>query len=81
MQFSAKPRLRRAEVPGYLLEHHGMTVAKATLAKLASVGGGPVMQYHGRIPLYPVTDLDQWAAARLSGPVPNTSAREARSCG
>ncbi|MBE0580823.1 MAG: hypothetical protein IH615_15570 [Devosia sp.] len=77
MQLS-KPRLRRAEVPDYLLERHGLTVAKATLAKLASVGGGPAMRYCGRIPLYDRTELDRWAEARLSGPVPNTGAREAR---
>lgn len=60
-----------------MLEKHGIVVAKATLAKLASIGGGPVMEYFGRVPLYPVTGLDAWAAERLSAPVPNTHARGA----
>lgn len=74
---SDKPRLRRSEVPAYLMEAHGIPIAKATLAKLASVGGGPVMEYAGRVPLYPRAELDRWAQARLSAPVSNTSERGA----
>lgn len=72
-----RPRLRRASVPRYLCEKYGIDIAVATLNKLASVGGGPVMQYSGRIPLYHIADLDAWAAARLSKRVSSTSERDA----
>jgi hypothetical protein len=68
-----RPRLRRTEVPAYMFERHGIPVALATLNKLASTGGGPEMQYAGRIPLYTPEALDAWAAARLSTPVSSTS--------
>lgn len=70
-----KPRLRRKEVPAYLSEKHGVDVAMSTLEKYATNGGGPVMQYHGRIPLYRVEDLDAWVNDRLSAPVRSTSER------
>lgn len=72
-----KPRLRRSEVPGYLMEKHGIPIAMATLNKMATVGGGPAMRYAGRIPLYDVEDLDRWADSRLSKPVTSTSGRAA----
>lgn len=68
-----RPRLRRSEVPEYLMQKHGIPVALATLNKLASIGGGPAMRYAGRIPLYDVEDLDRWAKGRLSAPVMSTS--------
>jgi hypothetical protein len=70
-----KPRLRRKEVPAYLAERHGIEIAVSTLNNLASIGGGPIMQYHGRIPLYRVEDLDVWAEGRLSAPVRSTAER------
>lgn len=72
-----KPRLRRSEVPEYMLRKHGIPIAHATLAKMATVGGGPAMQHSGRIPLYHVDDLDSWAAERLSAPVRSTAERNA----
>lgn len=68
-----KPRLRRWEAADYLRIVHGMVVAPATLAKLASVGGGPSFQKAGRIPLYPKTELDAWAMQRLGKLVRSTS--------
>ncbi|TIN78523.1 MAG: hypothetical protein E5Y09_13180 [Mesorhizobium sp.] len=70
-----RPRLRRSEVPNYMLETHGIPIALATLNKLATIGGGPEMQYAGRIPLYAREALDAWAAARLSKPVHSTAER------
>ncbi|MCO5058610.1 MAG: hypothetical protein M9905_12180 [Rhizobiaceae bacterium] len=70
-------RLRRSEVPQYLMEKHGLPVAVQTLAKWASIGGGPAMRYHGRFPLYDIEDLDAWAAERLSAPVRSTAERSA----
>jgi hypothetical protein len=68
-----RPRLRRVDVPAYLASKHGIDIAVSTLAKMATVGGGPIMQYSGRIPLYHVRDLDAWANARLSKAVRSTS--------
>ena len=73
-----KPRLRRWEVAEYLRLVHGIEVATATLAKWASVGGGPPFQKIGRTPLYPTAGLDGWAAQRLGALVHNTSELGAR---
>lgn len=72
----SRPRLRRKEVPAYLAEKHGIPIAVATLNKLATIGGGPPMQYVGRIPLYHVDDLDKWAAEKLGKLVHSTSERD-----
>lgn len=71
-----RPRLRRSDVPDYLASKHGIDIAVSTLAKMATVGGGPAMQYSGRIPLYHIRDLDTWADERLSKVVRSTSERD-----
>jgi hypothetical protein len=68
-----KPRLRRWEASEYIELVHGLTIAAATLAKLASVGGGPGFHRVGRVPLYPRDELDRWAVERLGRIVRNTS--------
>lgn len=68
-----KPRLRRAEASEYLLHAHGLPVAVATLAKWATIGGGPGFQKAGAIPLYPREELDRWAMERLGKLVRSTS--------
>ncbi|WP_420959315.1 hypothetical protein [Brucella sp. IR073] len=68
-----RPRLRRKDVPEYLRSKHGIDVSLTTLNTMATRGGGPAMQYNGRIPLYHKDDLDAWAKARLSKPVHSTS--------
>ena len=68
-----KPRLRRWEASEYMELAHGLTVAPATLAKLASVGGGPGFHRVGRIPLYPRDELDRWATEKLGCMVMSTS--------
>lgn len=60
-----KPRLRRTEASEYLRLAHGIEIAPATLAKKASVGGGPSYNVSVRTPLYPRTELDRWAVERL----------------
>lgn len=70
-----KTRLRRDEASEYLGLVHGIPIAKATLAKLACIGGGPAFQRSVRTPLYAVTELDRWAAERLGQPVKSTSER------
>src|SRR6516165_9456272 len=59
-------RVRRIKASQYLLEVHGVTIAAATLAKLAVTGGGPEYELWGRFPYYPTQLLDRWAEARLS---------------
>lgn len=70
-----RPRLRRSDVPAYLATHHGIDIKASTLATMATVGGGPAMQYSGRIPLYRIEDLDEWANKRLGKVVRSTSER------
>lgn len=73
-----RPRLRRTEASAYLLEAHGVPIAIATLAKMATVGGGPKITYFGRIPLYGRADFDDWAKTRLAMPVGSTAERVKR---
>jgi hypothetical protein len=68
-----KPRLRRWEAAEYLERVHGITIAVATLAKLASVGGGPAYHKSNRTPLYPRDELDRWASERLGNLINSTS--------
>jgi hypothetical protein len=66
-------RLRRAEASVYLFDMWGIKRTPGTLAKLASAGGGPVLEYDGRLPLPTPEALDDWARAQLSPPVASTS--------
>jgi hypothetical protein len=68
-----KPRLRRWEASEYLETVHGVTIAPGTLARLACTGGGPSYNLANRTPLYPKTELDRWAIARLGGLKSSTS--------
>ena len=68
-----KPRLRRDEAAAYLEQRHGVTVAVGTLAKWATVGGGPAFQRFGRKPLYEPSALDAWATKKLGKPITSTS--------
>lgn len=68
--------LRRREAADYLKTKYGHGSYR-TLAKLATIGGGPVFHRFGRIVVYKSADLDAWALARLSGPLHSTSKREA----
>jgi len=63
---SSSPRLRRMEACVYLKQVHGIDRAPATLAKLATIGGGPRFESANRIPLYRPSELDRWARALLS---------------
>jgi hypothetical protein len=63
--------LRRREASAYLREQHGICRAPATLAKLAVIGGGPRFRHVGRVPIYPVIELDAYAAAITSAEVFN----------
>ncbi|HYH20116.1 MAG TPA: DNA-binding protein [Azospirillum sp.] len=67
------PRLRRAEASAYLKNVHGIVRSPATLAKYATMGGGPIFEKAGRTPLYKPEYLDAWARSLLSTPVGSTS--------
>jgi len=64
--------LRRGEAANYLNKKFG-SGTRATLAKLATVGGGPKFQKFGRIALYTEEMLDAWAEARMGPPQSSTS--------
>lgn len=65
-------RHARREAAKFLTDR-GYKVAAATLAKLASVGGGPIFESFGRRPLYREDDLLRWAMDRTTGPRKSTS--------
>lgn len=60
-----KPNFKRPNASRYLEHKFGITIAPATLAKLASIGGGPPFFKSVRTPLYPRDQLDAWAVERL----------------
>jgi hypothetical protein len=57
--------LRRREAGAYLREKFGFG-SPATLAKLATLGGGPRFRKCGPLVLYSREDLDAWVDSRLS---------------
>jgi hypothetical protein len=65
--------MRRRAAGIYLKDKYGHGSEK-TLAKLASLGGGPEFHKAGdRVVLYTKGALDAWALARISGPLKSTS--------
>jgi hypothetical protein len=69
---SPKTMLRRAELAPALTEA-GHPITPSTLAMMAVRGGGPLMEYWGRIPLYRWGPALRWAQGRLSKPVRSTA--------
>jgi hypothetical protein len=63
-------KLDRRQAADFLTAR-GYRIAPATLAKLASIGGGPTFQSFGRKPLYREADL--LAQTRTTGPRRSTS--------
>ncbi len=72
MQPEIDRRLTRREAADFLNER-GYRVAPSTLAKYATVGGGPVFESFGRRPLYKPADLMAWVATKSTGPRRSTS--------
>lgn len=67
-------RMRRAEASDYLMEQHGLSFTPATLAKKASLGGGPKFRKAGaRVALYDRSELDRWAQEILGPELSSTS--------
>lgn len=67
------PRLLRKEASEYLAVVYGLRFTPRTLAKYATIGGGPQFQRQGRRVLYPRELLDQWASERLSAILRSTA--------
>jgi hypothetical protein len=64
--------LNRAEAAQYLTER-GLTTAKTTLQKWVTTGGGPTYRRFGHRAVYLPTDLDQWAAEKITAPRKSSS--------
>ncbi len=74
MKAPDKPLRTRAGAVEYLRDCWGIGRTVSTLAKLASLGGGPRFCKAGRTPLYAEHDLDEWAANLIREPRPGRSA-------
>jgi hypothetical protein len=59
------------------LTENGYPISPATLATMATRGGGPPFRRFGRKPLYDEADLIEWARSRLSAPMRSTSEADA----
>ena len=68
--------MNRREASEYLRRRYGIQAKPATLAKYASLGGGPRFRRAGRFPVYSAADLDAWAEGRLTGLVASTAELE-----
>lgn len=75
---SSERPLDRREASQYLLERHGIKRAAGTLAKLASIGGGPLYRLAGRQAIYELPHLDEYAAHITSAPAVSSSEHAAR---
>jgi hypothetical protein len=64
--------LRRKQAGIYLKEKFGFGSEK-TLAKLASVGGGPIFRKAGTAALYEEEHLDAWAHSKIGPEQVSTS--------
>jgi hypothetical protein len=69
----AKTYRTRKGAAAYLTWERGLPTSPNTLAKLATVGGGPVYQRFGNHALYTDDNLDAWAEGKLSAPRRSTS--------
>jgi hypothetical protein len=59
------------------LTEAGYPTARATLASMATRGGGPVYRHFGPRVLYRWCDLLDWAQSRLGRPIRSTSEQDA----
>jgi len=68
---NGKPETRSGAAR-YITER-GYPTSPKTLAKFATVGGGPVYRIFGNRAFYDPADLDAWIAEKLSAPRRSTS--------
>jgi hypothetical protein len=71
-----RPRLGRKVASEYLDLRWGIVVAPATLAKYATIGGGPKFEKVNRKVLYTPRNLDAWVMTKL-GPMVDSTSQEA----
>lgn len=64
--------LSRPEAAEYV-QGRGLPCTKTTLAKFATVGGGPAYRRFGLRAVYTTDDLDRWIESRLSAPLASTT--------
>ena len=70
---NAQPQfLRRKQAGEYLKARYGFGSEK-TLAKLATVGGGPEFRKAANAALYEPAKLDEWALGKIGDPQRSTS--------
>jgi hypothetical protein len=69
--------LSRREASLYLKIKYGVSRTEKTLAKKASVGGGPKFKKDGRLAKYPVPELDIYAQEQLTDLMSSTADYEA----
>lgn len=55
------------------IQARGLRATPGTLAKWATVGGGPRFRKFGRDVVYDVADLDAWIDSKLSAPMASTT--------
>lgn len=69
--------LRRIEAARYVTDNY-FPCSPKTLAKLACVSShGPPFRLAGRVPLYPLSGLDEWAQSKI-GPLVRSTAEVRR---
>lgn len=64
--------LRRKAAGEYLKAKYGFGSEK-TLAKLATIGGGPLFHKAAKAAIYKPEDLDAWAQSKIGAPQKSTS--------
>jgi hypothetical protein len=70
-------KLMRRQPFAQALTEEGYPTSPATLATMATRGGGPPYELYGRIPLYRWGPGLKWAESRLSAPRRSTSEADA----
>jgi hypothetical protein len=78
VEISPDAKLGRKET-AEALSQFGYPIAEATLASMASRGGGPLFSKFGSRVVYRWSDALSWAETRLSRPVSTTSELNVRS--
>ena len=72
MTIDTERGLTRHEAAEFLTDA-GFPIARTTLAKFATIGGGPRFKKFGSRPIYLPTELLQWAQDRTTKPRNSTS--------
>lgn len=70
--------MRRKDAAQYLRNKFGVG-SPATLAKFATLGGGPTYRKNGKHPIYLAEDLDAWALSKIGPAQTSTSQRPTKS--